>query len=140
MPLPRMEYGAVGQCYALLRRGPGSLAQGKLATTLQFTVKEIDPASGEGWRDAPRARPCSHNTFSQHHAVCPGLLAQRAYGSVHLGLSRRFNLQSCGSQAQALQNVVSEKTGFFLVHSCHLGFALPFPSGQMGVYPQVRSQ
>ena len=46
VPLPRMEYGGVGQCYVLLRRAGGSLAQGKLATTLQFTVKEIDPASG----------------------------------------------------------------------------------------------
>ena len=69
VPLPRMEYGAVGQCYALLRRGAGSLAQGKLATTLQFTVKEIDPASGE--------KPCcacmpSHPS-ADHHVV-PSLL------------------------------------------------------------------
>ncbi len=46
MPLARMEYGVVGQSYVLLRREAGALAAGKLATTLQFTVKEIDPASG----------------------------------------------------------------------------------------------
>ena len=46
VPLGRMEYGHVGQSYVLLARPPGSMATGKLATTLQFTVKEIDPASG----------------------------------------------------------------------------------------------
>jgi hypothetical protein len=47
VPLKRMEFGKVGQTYVLLRREPGSMAQGKLASTLQFTVKEIDPSSGE---------------------------------------------------------------------------------------------
>ena len=46
VPLARMEYGVVGQSYVLLRRFSGAMGLGKLGTTLQFTVKEIDPASG----------------------------------------------------------------------------------------------
>lgn len=46
LPLARMEYGSVGQTYVLLATAPNSMATGKLATTLAFTVKEIDPSSG----------------------------------------------------------------------------------------------
>jgi hypothetical protein len=42
-----MEYGSVGQTYVLLQRAPDSLAMGKLGANLQFTVKEIDPSSGQ---------------------------------------------------------------------------------------------
>ena len=58
VPLARMEYGIVGQSYVLLRREAGAMALGKLGTTLQFTVKEIDPASG-AQRSALRGVACS---------------------------------------------------------------------------------
>ncbi|KAK9907459.1 hypothetical protein WJX75_004057 [Coccomyxa subellipsoidea] len=51
LPLARMEYGSVGQTYVLLQRAPDSLAMGKLGANLQFTVKEIDPSSGEAEED-----------------------------------------------------------------------------------------
>ena len=47
LPLARMEYGTVGQAYVLLQRAPESMAVGKLGANLQFTVKEIDPSSGQ---------------------------------------------------------------------------------------------
>ncbi|CAL8463056.1 g2590 [Coccomyxa elongata] len=51
LPLARMEYGTVGQAYVLLQRAPESMAVGKLGANLQFTVKEIDPSSGEAEED-----------------------------------------------------------------------------------------
>ncbi|EIE27371.1 Coatomer, gamma subunit [Coccomyxa subellipsoidea C-169] len=51
LPLARMEYGSVGQTYVLLQRPPDSLSMGKLGANLQFTVKEIDPSSGEAEED-----------------------------------------------------------------------------------------
>ena len=50
-----MEYGTVGQSYVLLKREAGSMTMGKLGACLQFTVKEIDPSTGERGR-----RPCTH--------------------------------------------------------------------------------
>ena len=47
VPLARMEYGSAGQCYVLLRREAGSMTLGKLGACMQFTVKEIDPSTGE---------------------------------------------------------------------------------------------
>ena len=47
VPLARMEYGTVGQSYVLLKREAGSMTMGKLGACLQFTVKEIDPSTGE---------------------------------------------------------------------------------------------
>ncbi len=55
MPLARMEYGTVGQSYVLLKREAGSMTMGKLGACLQFTVKEIDPSTGERGR-----RPCTY--------------------------------------------------------------------------------
>ncbi len=47
MPLARMEYGSLGQCYVLLKREAGSMTLGKLGACMQFTVKEIDPSTGD---------------------------------------------------------------------------------------------
>ena len=47
MPLARMEYGSLGQCYVLLKREAGSMTMGKLGACMQFTVKEIDPSTGD---------------------------------------------------------------------------------------------
>jgi hypothetical protein len=67
VPLVRMEYGSVGQAYALLAREAGSMTMGKLGACLQFTVKEIDPSTGmlalsawrSGFRIAGRLKPLS---------------------------------------------------------------------------------
>lgn len=47
VPLARMEYGNLGQCYVLLKREAGSMTMGKLGACMQFTVKEIDPSTGD---------------------------------------------------------------------------------------------
>lgn len=47
VPLARMEYGSLGQCYVLLKREASSMTLGKLGACMQFTVKEIDPSTGE---------------------------------------------------------------------------------------------
>ena len=47
VPLARMEYGSLGQCYVLLKREAGSMTMGKLGACMQFTVKEIDPSTGD---------------------------------------------------------------------------------------------
>ena len=47
VPLARMEYGSLGQCYVLLKREAGSMTLGKLGACMQFTVKEIDPSTGD---------------------------------------------------------------------------------------------
>ena len=46
MPLAVMPYGEVGRTFVALARPEGSLALGKFACTLRFTVKEIDPSTG----------------------------------------------------------------------------------------------
>ena len=47
VPLAVMPFGEVGRTFVMLSRGEGSLALGKLACTLRFTIKEIDPSTGE---------------------------------------------------------------------------------------------
>ncbi|KAF8072392.1 Coatomer subunit gamma [Scenedesmus sp. PABB004] len=47
LALPSMPLHEVGQCYTVLRRGGGGLPGGKMACVLRFTVKEIDPGTGE---------------------------------------------------------------------------------------------
>lgn len=42
-----MEYNNVGQTYVILERVEGALATSDIVATLKFTVKEIDPSSGE---------------------------------------------------------------------------------------------
>ena len=46
VPLPVMPYGETGSTFVVLGRPEGSLALGKFACTLRFTVKEIDPSTG----------------------------------------------------------------------------------------------
>ena len=47
IPLPKMAYNVAGHTFVVLSRPQGALATGKLLNTLRFTVKEIDPATGE---------------------------------------------------------------------------------------------
>lgn len=47
LPLARMVYGEVGQSYVSLLRPDGATLVGKLTNVLKFTVKEIDPTTGE---------------------------------------------------------------------------------------------
>ena len=42
-----MVYGEVGHSYVALARPEGAALVGKLVNTLKFTVKEIDPSTGE---------------------------------------------------------------------------------------------
>ena len=47
-----MVYGEVGQSYVSLARPDGATLVGKLTNVLKFTVKEIDPTTGNlrpGW-------------------------------------------------------------------------------------------
>ena len=47
VPLGRMVYGEVGHSYVSLARPEGAALVGKLINTLKFTVKEIDPSTGQ---------------------------------------------------------------------------------------------
>ena len=47
IPLAQMPYSQAGQTYVVLERAGGALAFGKFANILNFTVKEIDPTTGE---------------------------------------------------------------------------------------------
>ena len=47
LPLARMVYGEIGQSYVALARPEGANLVGKLTNVLKFTVKEIDPTTGE---------------------------------------------------------------------------------------------
>jgi len=47
VPLAVMPFGEVARTFVVLTRAEGSLALGKFACTLRFTVKEIDPSTGE---------------------------------------------------------------------------------------------
>lgn len=47
VPLTVMPFGEVSSTYVVLGRPEGSLALGKFTCTLRFTVKEIDPSTGE---------------------------------------------------------------------------------------------
>lgn len=69
VPLKRMEYGVVGETFVLLRREPGTIALAKLSPTLQFTVKEIDPSSGDNW--SPFQSPYCAATLKALSCNCP---------------------------------------------------------------------
>ena len=47
MPLAAMPLNRPGQCYTVFRREGGACALGKFTCMLKFTVKEVDPTSGE---------------------------------------------------------------------------------------------
>ncbi|KAF5841268.1 hypothetical protein DUNSADRAFT_13722 [Dunaliella salina] len=47
VPLRVMPLKGVGHTFSILRRAPGSLPVGELTNILRFTVKEIDPSTGE---------------------------------------------------------------------------------------------
>eukprot|EP00232_Nephroselmis_pyriformis_P001344 CAMPEP_0182909478 /NCGR_PEP_ID=MMETSP0034_2-20130328/35771_1 /TAXON_ID=156128 /ORGANISM="Nephroselmis pyriformis, Strain CCMP717" /LENGTH=896 /DNA_ID=CAMNT_0025045735 /DNA_START=14 /DNA_END=2704 /DNA_ORIENTATION=- len=47
LPLATMPYGAQGQAYVVLTRAENSAALGKFVNTLKFTIKEVDPSTGE---------------------------------------------------------------------------------------------
>ena len=66
MPLARMEYGSLGQCYVLLKREASSMTLGKLGACMQFTVKEIDPSTG----DALPALAYADCKFQQYSGHC----------------------------------------------------------------------
>jgi hypothetical protein len=58
-----MPLNAAGQCWAVLRVGAGGgMPSGKLGCVLKFTLKEIDPATGdaeeEGYEDEYQVRAC----------------------------------------------------------------------------------
>jgi coatomer protein complex subunit gamma len=59
LPLACMPLNEVGQCFSVLRR-PAGLSAGKMGCVLKFTVKEIDPSTGEaeeeGYEDEYQVR------------------------------------------------------------------------------------
>lgn len=61
LPLASMPLNETGQCFTVLRR-PASLAAGKMGCVLKFTVKEIDPSTGEaeeeGYEDEYQVGQC----------------------------------------------------------------------------------
>ena len=71
IPLAQMPYSQAGQTYVVLERAGGALAFGKFANTLNFTVKEIDPTTG----DHP-AFLCKPSAFSL--LACPPCDASRS--------------------------------------------------------------
>ena len=82
--LPVMPYGEVGSTYVVLARQEGSLALGKFACTLRFTVKEIDPSTGV-------ARPAvclSVVTFQTKHRSCVAVCVASASGLHCIVLAR----------------------------------------------------
>ena len=67
IPLAQMPYSQAGQTYVVLERAGGALAFGKFANILNFTVKEIDPTTGEY-----AACPCKPSAFSL--LACPAVM------------------------------------------------------------------
>lgn len=61
LPLKSMPLNEKGQCFTVLKRAAGGLATGKMMNVLKFTVKEIDPSTGEaeeeGYEDEYQVRP-----------------------------------------------------------------------------------
>lgn len=59
LPLASMPLNEVGQCFSVLRR-PAGISAGKMGCVLKFTVKEIDPSTGEaeeeGYEDEYQVR------------------------------------------------------------------------------------
>jgi len=47
IPIQSLPNGAPGTAFVLLRKSPGSYPTGTIQNTLKFTVKQIDPSSGE---------------------------------------------------------------------------------------------
>uniref|UniRef100_A0A061RA30 Coatomer subunit gamma n=1 Tax=Tetraselmis sp. GSL018 TaxID=582737 RepID=A0A061RA30_9CHLO len=51
VPLPLMPYDGSGQTYVILARPTGAMSLGKFVNILRFTVKEVDPSTGEAEED-----------------------------------------------------------------------------------------
>lgn len=51
IPLATMPYNNMGHCFTVLRRPAGSMVLGKFLNILKFTVKEVDPSTGEAEED-----------------------------------------------------------------------------------------
>ncbi|KAK3240866.1 hypothetical protein CYMTET_49332 [Cymbomonas tetramitiformis] len=51
LPLVSMPLNECGETYVCMKRAEGSFAVGKYACTLKFTVKEVDPSTGEAEED-----------------------------------------------------------------------------------------
>ncbi|KAG1663110.1 hypothetical protein FOA52_010513 [Chlamydomonas sp. UWO 241] len=51
VPLDVMPLNGVGHCFTILSRPAGAFSTGKFANILQFTVKEVDPGTGEAEED-----------------------------------------------------------------------------------------
>lgn len=65
LPIKVLPYGEVHRTFVVLGRPEGSLALGRFATVLRFTVKEIDPSTG-----AHRAPPqLSHSTAGRYRLL-----------------------------------------------------------------------
>jgi hypothetical protein len=94
VPLARMEFGGAGACYVALRHAAGALPQGKLATTLQFTVKEIDPASGA--HAAQGSFPASACLSGPYLSSVEGLVPQHTFHQKPVAKCQRcMSMQQC---------------------------------------------
>mmetsp|Transcript_28720 Transcript_28720/g.80856 ORF Transcript_28720/g.80856 Transcript_28720/m.80856 type:complete len:893 (+) Transcript_28720:167-2845(+) len=51
IPLPVMPYNGTGATYVILRHEEGTIALGNFVNILRFTVKEVDPTTGEAEED-----------------------------------------------------------------------------------------
>jgi coatomer protein complex subunit gamma len=51
VPLSVMPYNGTGETYVVLSRPGGSMASGSFVNILRFTVKEVDPTTGEAEED-----------------------------------------------------------------------------------------
>ena len=60
MPIPVLAFGETHRTFVVLARPAGSLALGRFINVLRFTVKEIDPSTGQlALSSAPSSDPSS---------------------------------------------------------------------------------
>jgi hypothetical protein len=74
-----MLLNEVGQCFSVLRR-PAGLSTGKMGCVLKFTVKEIDPSTGEaeeeGYEDEYQVRTSRCEFGGVGGAACGQLMVK----------------------------------------------------------------
>ena len=126
VPLPAMPLNKAGQTYVVLRRVGGACALGKISAMLKFTVKEVDPSSGEpeeeGYEDEYSLETVEVTALDYVQAVNLGNF-RKIWDALDAG-SERADDYGLGRR-EGLQEAVEAVIGILGMHACEGTEAVP---------------
>ncbi|WIA28083.1 hypothetical protein OEZ86_010667 [Tetradesmus obliquus] len=125
LPLASMPLNEVGQCFSVLRR-PAGISAGKMGCVLKFTVKEIDPSTGEaeeeGYEDEYQLEDVEVSGSDYIRPLSLGNF-RGAWESLD-PVTEREDDYSLGPR-EALQDTVETVMGILGMHPCEGTEAVP---------------